>query len=74
MNHDSRRRQKQPRPSSKLNEPRAVTGVERLSNDAVDLINRALFEEWLQRHGTWDAFLKAAQKDKPGPDDPTTKH
>jgi hypothetical protein len=48
-------------------------GADRLPNDAVDLINRALFEEWLHRYGSWDAFLDAAErKRKEEGEGPTT--
>jgi hypothetical protein len=75
VNKNSRKDSNRREPSGIHGDAQGTTGLDRLSQDAVELINRALFEEWLQRHGSWNAFLEAAQRPgKPDSKKPPTRH
>lgn len=39
------------------------------SGEGIRLINRALFDDWLHRYGSWEAFLHATRKGRRGPAD-----
>lgn len=72
MKNDSNPQEPKKRGNDAQPDARAHPGTDRLPHHAVDLINRALFEEWLQRYGSWDAFIEAARRkeraEEPGKD------
>ena len=79
MDKDSPQRKNRGDDSNRHGEPRENPGPTRLPDHAADLINRALFEEWLQRYGSWDKFIDAARRKELGKDsepdsNPPEKH
>ena len=77
MDKNSRNKTNRKGPDAPRVDAHTSPGGDALPHHAADLINRAFFEEWLHKYGSWDAFLDSASKAKkkdPADDDGPQAH